>query len=500
MMATVRLNDAGMKRARDLIASGDVMKKGAWAFSAEESAAILGDPPDWERYGSSHLGIRTGTSRKTKQAYVYPYGKESKIFRSALVAARQRAAQQGHSAVFNAAGKLLQEIDGTAEMSRSVVENMKTIGAFAAEPVPVEWDELPELVIQLLPYTGDDTITLVDGRQLKVSDRSIQSVADKFNARENPLVLDYDHGTFNPFLEMGSLAAGWIQEIWPVASDANISELADERVRAAAETYGPGIYAVIHLTEKSTQHVRAREYQFVSPVVVQNDDFEVLELLGAGLTNDPAIDGMMPIAAKRDCSGSMESARGDATSGAASEGSNDPTPETTGETDMDLDKISAIVGKRVESEAQALELLSAMKARSDAAEENATKVAELEAERLDREATETVAAAIADGRLAEAQKDWALSLFKSDRQAWNSYVKATEPGTFSQEKKLPPQDRLTDNTDDDDSTIDFPENVKFFGQTINVNKEQLAALNKACQLSRDKFNGDLARAIRAVRR
>jgi phage I-like protein len=498
-MATVRLNDAGNRNAKALIGSGAVNKATAWSFSAEEGSAILGDPPEWSRYADWHLGIRTGTSRKSKQGYAYPFGKQGKVYRAALVAARQRAAQQGHSAVFNAAGALLQAIDGK-QATMSVADNMMAIGAFAAEPAPIAWEELPELVIQLLPFTGDETVTAVDGRQIRVTDESIQSIADRFNARENPLVLDYEHNTFNPLVEMGSLAAGWIQEVWPVASDANVAELADDRVREAAELYGPGVYAVVHLTEKAAGHVEAREYQFVSPVVVQNDELVVLEIMGAGLTNDPALDGMMPIAAKRSADGAtMESARDDATPDAASEGSTDPESRKQGAEEMDLDKITALVGRKVESESEALEILARLKADAETGKAAQAEVEKLQAERLEREASEAVAAAIADGRLAEEQQPWALGLFRSDRKAWDAYVAATKKGTFSK-KDEPPQGQLTDDGTDQNTDLGYPESVKFFGQEIPVNKDQLEKLNRAVALSRSTFNGDLARAIRAVRR
>lgn len=169
---------------------------------------------------------------------------------------------------------------------------------------------------------------------------------------------------------------------------------------------------------------------------------------------------------------------------------------------MDIEVLAALVGRKLESEADVKAAILELKAKADGSEENAQRVAELEAERLDREATEAVSTAISEGRLAgtDKAKEWATALFKSDRDAWTSYLAATEKGTFSKETKVPPQDRLTDDTKTGDGSIDFPDSVRFFGKEIQVNEEQLETLKKAIRLSRETFNGDLAKAIRAVRR
>jgi len=50
-------------------------------------------------------------SEDTKDRYKFPFGKDGKIYRSALSAIRQRASQFGYNDVFEAAGKLIEMID-----------------------------------------------------------------------------------------------------------------------------------------------------------------------------------------------------------------------------------------------------------------------------------------------------------------------------------------------------------------------------------------------------
>jgi len=106
------LNKKGVAQARKLINSGKVDKSSGWSISAAEENKILGDPPDWKEYASWHLGKKSGVdNEETKAAWMYPFGKDGKVYRSALTAIRQRAGQQGDTEIFDAAGKLIELID-----------------------------------------------------------------------------------------------------------------------------------------------------------------------------------------------------------------------------------------------------------------------------------------------------------------------------------------------------------------------------------------------------
>jgi len=111
----VQLHRPGATHARSMIRAGRVDQDSSWSFSADDGNAILGDPPDWTRYGSFHLGVNTEEKRDTKAHWMYPFGKlvngRGVVFRSALRAIRTRSSQQGHTAIFEEAGKLMALLD-----------------------------------------------------------------------------------------------------------------------------------------------------------------------------------------------------------------------------------------------------------------------------------------------------------------------------------------------------------------------------------------------------
>ena len=55
-----------------------------------------------------------------KARYKYPFGKNGKVYRSAITAIRQRAGQQGDDDIFNAAGELIDMIDANEEGKKSL--------------------------------------------------------------------------------------------------------------------------------------------------------------------------------------------------------------------------------------------------------------------------------------------------------------------------------------------------------------------------------------------
>jgi hypothetical protein len=105
------LNLTGESYAHSLIAAGKVDRASPWSFSAEDGNALLGKDDDWDAYGKVHLGLDRSASDKTKARYKYPVAKGGKLFRSGVIAAKQRASQQGDSAIDKAASSLLEQID-----------------------------------------------------------------------------------------------------------------------------------------------------------------------------------------------------------------------------------------------------------------------------------------------------------------------------------------------------------------------------------------------------
>jgi ATP-dependent protease ClpP protease subunit len=113
---TIELNRSGRSNADAKIKSGDVDKTSSWSFTAADGNALLGSGADnWVEFGKWHLGVNTQEHMDTKAYYEYPFGKGGKVYRSGLIAIRDRAGQNKDHDILAAAGSLLDEIDGNTD-------------------------------------------------------------------------------------------------------------------------------------------------------------------------------------------------------------------------------------------------------------------------------------------------------------------------------------------------------------------------------------------------
>ena len=62
-------------------------------------------------YGQWHLGIDKSKGEDTKGRYHFPYGDFKTVHRDGLIAAKERAAQQGYADIEKAADELLQALE-----------------------------------------------------------------------------------------------------------------------------------------------------------------------------------------------------------------------------------------------------------------------------------------------------------------------------------------------------------------------------------------------------
>lgn len=123
----ITVHNAGVSHAKSLIGSGDVDTSSAWSFSAADGNALLGENgDDWKNYGSMHLAVDSDADAMTKEHYKYPFGKGGKVYRSGLIAIRQRAGQQNETDIYDAAGRLLQLIDNKQD-GRSMNEERRVV-------------------------------------------------------------------------------------------------------------------------------------------------------------------------------------------------------------------------------------------------------------------------------------------------------------------------------------------------------------------------------------
>ena len=112
-MTTYHVNDAGVAKARKLIDARQYDRQTDWSTAApsadEENAAV--DRHGYDGYGEWHLAVDTDASPDTKERYRFPYGDFHRVNRAALIHAKQRASQNDHAAIADAADELLGYLD-----------------------------------------------------------------------------------------------------------------------------------------------------------------------------------------------------------------------------------------------------------------------------------------------------------------------------------------------------------------------------------------------------
>lgn len=111
---------------------------------------------------------------------------------------------------------------------------------------------------------------------------AMRAIVDRSLARAGltELVVDYDHQTqFAAVAGVGGQApaAGWIR---------------------ALEARADGVWARVAWTEAAKARIRAGEYRYLSPVYHHDRDGRVLRLISAGLTNTPNLDLAGAVAAR----------------------------------------------------------------------------------------------------------------------------------------------------------------------------------------------------------
>lgn len=167
----VKLNKSGESHLRSLIEAGSYNADAAWDFAASDENALLGDKgDDWTRYASVHLGEDDGATADTKAQWKYPAAKtdgaSEKVYRSGLIAAKQRAAQQGETDIENAASSLIDLIDEKEGKDKESPAEDKNEGAEARTMLPagkVRRTDLPHVMGRIF-----DAPLLIDSGKLDI--------------------------------------------------------------------------------------------------------------------------------------------------------------------------------------------------------------------------------------------------------------------------------------------------------------------------------------------
>ncbi len=147
-----------------------------------------------------------------------------------------------------------------------------------------------------------------------LDEEAARSVLTAFAAQGTEVPIDYEHqslgGTYASPTGQAP-AAGWIRSmraVTPGSEDAGesakvrkwesekVRKWESEKVGDAAGTSVPGLWAEVEWTEAAREKLVAKEYRYLSPVVIiRKRDRRVMALHSAALTNKPAIVGMKPI-------------------------------------------------------------------------------------------------------------------------------------------------------------------------------------------------------------
>jgi lysophospholipase L1-like esterase len=109
---TTGINRAGVNQATRLVGNGYYIKPSSWnPPSAEEENAFI-EAEGMPAFGKWHLGVDGNVDPNLKGHWTYIYTSDFKtVDRAALIAVRQRAGQQKETAIFEAAGKILEKLD-----------------------------------------------------------------------------------------------------------------------------------------------------------------------------------------------------------------------------------------------------------------------------------------------------------------------------------------------------------------------------------------------------
>ncbi|MBW3126958.1 hypothetical protein [Hymenobacter profundi] len=115
---SIQVNKKAVAYAKQLIKDGKIKNdSGHWSQHNPNTAAEnkFIDQHEIEEYAKWHLGEDTSMGEDTKGRYKFPYGDFKTVHRDGLLAAKERAAQQGYHDIEKAANELEQALEKAAD-------------------------------------------------------------------------------------------------------------------------------------------------------------------------------------------------------------------------------------------------------------------------------------------------------------------------------------------------------------------------------------------------
>lgn len=258
---------------------------------------------------------------------------------------------------------------------------------------------------------------LVTGETFLVDRQAYELILANIESRKNEVVIDYEHASVmdrkpNP-------ASGWIKElIWEE---------------------GTGIRARVEWTEQAAAFIAKKEYRYFSPVFFVRSDGRVCGLDSVALTNRPRTYNLTPILATLELEATNKEIRMDKKQLIAALGLKDDAsdadilqavaklgitlPEATETTKEVLPKavIAALGLKETDDTSTVVAGIHALKQAGTGAVSR-EEFLKLQASLTDRDAADAVDEALTAGKIAPAQKDWAMDYAKTDLKGFKIFV------------------------------------------------------------------------------
>jgi phage I-like protein len=302
-------------------------------------------------------------------------------------------------------------------------------------------DNIP-VEIQVIPYGRHDT----PKGAFELDDAGADAIIAAFESQKNDMVVDYEHQTL---AGTEAPAAGWIKKL----------------INKGKE----GIWASVEWTERAKKYLANKEYRYLSPVFLKRvSDNKVMKLINVALTNQPNIDGMVPLVNKLSVDGQQSATKQKEVSsmkellkllGLTGEATEEQAIVAVNKLLADKkaleNKTAIVVNKGVldalglkegATEAEITGTIMAMKQSHGTVESLSTELADIKAKLAEKEASDAVEQAVNDGKVTPAQKDWAMDYAKRDLAGFRVFV--------SKATVVIPQGRIAGNEKPADGALD----------------------------------------------
>ena len=340
--------------------------------------------------------------------------------------------------------------------------------------------KLPEGIAKWIQLIPAGNIQAVDGR--KWINDNLEAVIETSMAGVD-LVIDYEHQT-DYAKENGkpAPAAGWIKKL---------------------EARADSIWGMVEWTEKAKAHFGDKEYRYLSPTFYHTKDGHVTRIVRAALTNNPAIHEL-PALANNQPNGELKKMEAFLKALASALGlAADADQETVTAAIMEMtaskstatsELTTAICsaleideGANIEVITAAISGLKAAKASADesgepdpakfvsmaAYEETSTQLKNLQETVSGDKAETAVEKAMAEGKLAPAQKDWAISFAAKDPDGFNKFIEGQPVVVDPNAEEAGKTPALATKLNDEQKAICSATGVseEAFLKTLNAGKE-----------------------------